>query len=182
MSTHHTAASRCGRIVAAMALVVGTSAAVFVTSTSAGDDTKEIKVRDECEPDSFNAALGPGACVGDGDVTFEELLATLTPEIGGHDKWRQPTNVDTKVGRSLKVVNRGGEFHSFTEVANFGAGVVPELNAALPPDTPAAVPVGPFNGIDAGGSITLSGFTKGTHLFQCMIHPWMRTTLVVKPR
>ena len=29
-------------------------------------------------------------------------------------------------------------------------------------------------------SIAAAALTPGTHLFQCMIHPWMQTTLEVR--
>ena len=73
------------------------------------------------------------------------------------------------------VGNNGGEVHTFTEVANFGAGVVPPLNAALPAGTPPAQPIGPFNGLAAGETVEFDRLSTGTHLFECLIHPWMRT-------
>jgi hypothetical protein len=79
-------------------------------------------------------------------------------------------------GQQISAINNGGEFHTFTEVANFGAGIVPDLNAALPPGTPPAAPVGDFNGIGAGETLELDALATGTHLFECLIHPWMRTT------
>jgi len=133
---------------------------------------------DECDPATFNAAGIP--CVGHGDVTFPELLATLTPAIGGHEDWKfKPSTLKVKTGTSLHVVNRGGEGHTFTEVSAFGAGFVAPLNGALPPGTPLATIVGSTDTIPAGGGITISGLAPGVHMFQCMIHPWMRTTITV---
>jgi hypothetical protein len=79
-------------------------------------------------------------------------------------------------GQHISLINSGGEFHTFTEVASFGTGIVPDLNAALPPGTPPAVQVGAFNGIGAGQTIELDALSTGTYLFLCLIHPWMRTT------
>ena len=172
------------RSLAAVSLVAGAFTFVFVNSSSAS--TKggvEVRILDECDPATFTAVpppLGPVSCVGDGDVTFAELVATLTPAIGGHEDWKfKPSDAKLKSGSSLHVVNRGGETHTFTEVSAFGAGIVPPLNDALPPGTLPAVPLGPLDFIPAGGARTLTGLTPGVHMFQCMIHPWMRSTVTV---
>jgi hypothetical protein len=77
----------------------------------------------------------------------------------------------------LTLTNSGGEVHTFTEVANFGTGFVPPLNAALPVGTPPAQPVGPLNALAAGATVELGQLSSGTHLFECLIHPWMRTVV-----
>jgi plastocyanin len=168
------------RLSVAAALLAGTLTAA-ATTTSADSDKVEVRMRDECEPTSFNAALGDGACVGDGDVTFDEVLATLTPSIGGHDKWRnKPTSLKVKVGTTLRIVNQGGEAHSFTEVVEFGGGIVPPLNEALPNHgLPLAEWIGDPHFVDAGEHTNVSGLSAGTHRFQCVIHPWMKTTVNV---
>lgn len=160
-------------------LTAATTAASAVTS--ADSRSVEVRMRDECEPISFNAALGDGTCVGDGDVTFDELLATLTPSIGGHEKWRnKPTSLKVKVGTTLHIVNQGGEAHSFTEVVAFGGGIVPPLNEALPNHgLPLAEWIGDPHFVDAGSSTDVSGLSVGVHRFMCVIHPWMRTTVNV---
>lgn len=143
----------------------------------AGESVK-VFVMDRCEPDSFDAAVEPGTCVRDGGVKFDVFASQLNPQDGGHNAWRNSrTNVVLRDGQELTLVNTGGEFHTFTEVANFGTGIVPPLNAALPPGTPAAVPVGPFNGLAAGDTLGIGQLAPGTHLFECLIHPWMRTTV-----
>ncbi|MBI4936039.1 MAG: hypothetical protein HY828_19335 [Actinobacteria bacterium] len=162
------------------ALLAGTLTAA-TTVTSADSRRVEVRMRDECEPASFNAALGDGTCVGDGDVTFDEVLATLTPSIGGHEKWRnKPTSLKVKVGTTLHVVNQGGEAHSFTEVVAFGGGIVPPLNEALPNHgLPLAEWIGDPHFVDAGHSTDVSGLSAGVHRFMCVIHPWMKTTVSV---
>lgn len=146
-------------------------------------DVEEIIVFDPCEPNSFNAAIGPGTCVGDGEVTFGEFLEQLNPEDGGHEDWFfDPDDTDIDEGETLRAINEGGEEHTFTEVVSFGAGFVPPLNAALPPGTPDAVlaePLGPTF-VPAGGTRTLAGLSVGTHRFQCLIHPWMRSVVEVE--
>ena len=145
---------------------------------------REIRIKDGCDPTTFNAALGPGACVGDGEVTFNELLARLNPQDGGHPAWAFTPGVLTiRAGENLRLRNRGGETHTFTEVLAFGAGIVPPLNAALPPGTPFVIPAtadfpGPF--LAAGQRMELRNLSVGSHLFQCVIHPWMRTVVQVE--
>ena len=130
---------------------------------------------DRCEPESFDAAVEPGTCVRDGGVTFDKFLARVNPNDGGHNAWRfSRGDLVLQPGQHMSVMNSGGEFHTFTEVANFGTGIVALLDAALPPGTPPAVPVGAFNGIGAGETIELDGLPTGTHLFECLIHPWMQ--------
>src|SRR6185503_20902886 len=89
---------------------------------------KKIRLLDDCEPTSFNAVLGPGACVGDGHTTFDEFIAELAATQDAH-KWRnQPSQMHLNVGRPTQIENVGGEVHTFTPVAAFGGGFVNELN------------------------------------------------------
>jgi plastocyanin len=173
------------RLVGGAALLAVAITGVTVSSTSAADGgarVKKIVMRDECEPVSFNAAVGAGTCVGDGKVTFQELLASLP--AGGSKKWVfKPAKTTEKSGTVLHVVNRGGETHSFTEVSAFGTGIVPPLNAALPPDTEPAVPVpGDPLFIPAGGTGDTPALSPGVHMFQCLIHPWMRSVVTIKSK
>lgn len=176
----------------ALAGALGTSAAAQAGSGSGGGghgdhgDNERIRVQDDCDQATFDAAIGAGTCVGDGDTTFDEFIAELI-ERGEAGKWRfnpEDTHIDDDEG--LKVVNEGGEFHTFTEVEAFGPGCVPELNAILGLGAPPAVclsPALPPGALFAGGDpLTLAASTlaPGTHLFQCLIHPWMQTTLEVR--
>jgi len=60
---------------------------------------------------------------------------------------------------------------------DFGGGIIPPLNNALPPGTPPAQPIGDLRFIGPGEQLDLSGLPAGTHRFECLIHPWMRTTI-----
>jgi hypothetical protein len=51
---------------------------------------------------------------------------------------------------------------------------VPALNAALPPGTPAARPLGSLNFLAAGETLEIGALAPGVHRFECLIHPWMR--------
>ena len=148
-------------------------------ATALAGDTRKVFAMDRCEPDSFNAAIGPGTCVRNGGVTFDNFLRRLNPQDGGHNAWRfSRHDVALTPDQRLSVTNTGGETHTFTEVVDFGAGFVPELNAALPPGTSPAEPVdaGELGFIDPGESLQLAGLS-GTHRFECLIHPWMRTVV-----
>lgn len=188
MRTPHGAGPRRtvrGAVVATFA-AAATLLVAPAASASGGD---RIDLQDRCDIatfDAFGQANGLGdICFVDGNVTFEEFAEELNPDDGGHGAWRfsrEQRTIDP--GATLAVRNTGGEVHSFTEVANFGTVGIPLLDAALPPGTPAAVPVDPA-GVGAsflppGGALTVSGLAPGRHRFQCLIHPWMRSTVDVR--
>jgi len=162
-------------------------AAGLAAVTAAASDVREVKITDECDINTFPPEAG---CIGHGDVTFQELLASATPEIGGHRKWAfhfGRGRLDP--GEGLRLVNEGGEPHSFVEVSAYGTGIVPPLNNALPPGTPPAVPVQSFPSLEAanGANIVLPRTSRdfgtlspGMHKFQCLIHPWMRLEIEVR--
>jgi|Tabmets5t2r1_1033131.scaffolds.fasta_scaffold105451_1 hypothetical protein len=163
-------------------VTVSVLALVVLPASALAGDTRNVFAIDRCEPDSFNAAIGPGTCVRNGGVSFDNFVRRLNPQDGGHNAWRfSRHDVDLTPGQSLSVSNTGGETHTFTEVVDFGAGIVPDLNAALPPGTPPADPIGDLGFVDAGESLQLSGLSAGTHLFECIIHPWMRTVVDQQP-
>ena len=145
---------------------------------------KKIRLLDDCEPTTFNAALFPGACIGNGHTTFEEFIAELVETQDAH-KWRnQPSFMHINVGRPTLIENRGGEAHTFTPVAEFGGGAFEELNGISGNPEPAPECLGPLDIIPAGGveegpTAGSSELPVGTHKFQCCIHPWMRTVIEV---
>jgi plastocyanin len=126
----------------------------------------------------------PGSNSYDGDVTVAEFFALLVSPLApvgqviGHPSWRnEPSYISVRAGQRIRVTNRGGRAHTFTEVAEFGGGFVPPLNGTLVPAPecdPARVVFVPY-----GGSQTLTGVDPGLHKFQCCIHPWMRGTVRV---
>ena len=87
-----------------------------------------VSVNDNCDPDTFNAEIEPGACVGGGGMKFDTFIAQLT-RLGFVGPWHfAPHVVNARAGQTFVVVNRGGESHTFTEVEEFGGGIVPMLN------------------------------------------------------
>jgi plastocyanin len=153
-------------------------ALMALPASALAGDTRKVFVMDRCEPDSFDAAVEPGTCVRNGGVTFDKFARRLNPKDGGHNAWRfGPDHLKLKSGQTLTAINTGGETHTFTEVAAFGTGIVPFLDAALPPGTPPAVPVGDLGFMAAGDTLELGALSPGTYLFECLNHPWMRTTV-----
>jgi plastocyanin len=150
--------------------------ALALPAAALAGDTRKVFVMDRCEPESFDAAVEPGTCIRNGGVTFDKFARRLNPQDGGHNAWRfSPPHFGLNGGQTITAINTGGETHTFTEVAAFGTGFVPPLNAALPPGTPPAQPVGDLNFMMAGDTLELDALSSGTHLFECLIHPWMRT-------
>jgi plastocyanin len=141
-----------------------------------------VSAQDQCDPASFNAALGAGACTRQGTTTFAQFNAELnaTQAVAA---WRFVPNVFTiQVGQAITVSNDGGEQHTFTRVNAFGGGIVPSLNAAsgntqVAPECAALA----ANAIIAPGATfrTNAASDDHTELYQCCIHPWMRATVTV---
>jgi plastocyanin len=158
----------------------------LVLPVSAWADPSAIRMKDDCDPVSFNLAVpdDPPTCVGDGQTTFDDFIGQLVDhKFAG--AWRfSPNHVKIDAGSSLRLINQGGEAHTLTPVTQFGGGgVVPPLNEILfGTPTPPTFFFPPFNFVPAGGTTTIGPdlLTPGTHRFICVIHPWMEETIVVK--
>jgi plastocyanin len=145
-----------------------------------------VKVRDACDPATFNAVLGAGACVGGGNVTFDAFIDRLI-RTGDHPLWRfTPGRATVPAGQTIPVSNVGGEFHTFSRTEEFGGGFVEELNDLLGLEQIAdgcTQPPGAGNlflGAGDSGTISTAALGSGTHRFLCCIHPWMRATYRVQ--
>jgi plastocyanin len=141
-----------------------------------------VSVQDQCDPATFNAALGSGACTKQGSMTFAQFNNELnaTHQVAA---WRfVPSAFTIKVGQSITATNDGGEKHTFTEVKAFGGGIVPSLNSASgnTQEAPECAAVTATDMIAAGATFRADAATDvGTELYQCCIHPWMRATVTV---
>ena len=149
----------------------------------------QIVALDECDPVTFNAAVGPDFCKNvtlGAFTTLSDLFALAeagTPDPG----WDfEPDKLTIKRGTIVSVVDQGGEPHTFTEVKEFGNGFVPQLN---PGSATSVIPEcsGGFKNIAVartrilqGSHLDVTGLSKGKHLFECCIHPWMRMEIDVK--
>jgi plastocyanin len=148
----------------------------------------QIVALDECDPKTFNDALGADFCknVTLGKFTvLNDLFSKAqagTPDTG----WDfEPDTLRIKKGTPIIVVDQGGEPHTFTEVRSFGGGFIPQLNAPGEEtvheceDGFANLAVARTR-ILQGSQQQITGLGKGEHLFQCCIHPWMRVKVEVK--
>jgi plastocyanin len=162
--------------------LLAASALAAVAVASGASQSRNIQVLDDCDAASFNAVIGPGTCVKAGGVTFSEFIEQLATQ-GTAPAWRfSPGALKLSPGDTLEAHNRGGEFHTFTEVAAFGGGCVAELNEilGLTPVPECAIP-GIFGttGIAPSATLETGALAGGTHRFMCLIHPWMKTTATV---
>lgn len=182
-------------------VVVGTgaalAAALLAPAAAAGGGTQTVQVRDECDPENFTVD-GQDLCAPGfgGDVSVDELFAALHSKKGARAMddgrllgWRnKPVRTSLDEGEGLKAVSRGGEFHSFSKVDELDGGCVDDLNEPLGlaligedgnncPTLESAHgnPLPPGESID----VPASQLEEGTNLFQCLIHPWMHTTVHV---
>jgi hypothetical protein len=156
-------------------------------------DLAQVVALDECDPTTFNApppaGVGADFCKNvtlGAFTTLADLLAGA--EAGMPDPgWDfEPDTLTIKQGTVLYVVDQGGEPHTFTEVQAFGNGFLPPLN---PGSATSVIPEcsGGFKNVAVartrilqGSHLDIVGLSKGKHLFQCCIHPWMRMEVDVK--
>jgi len=191
------------RVAIGVALGVALTGLLAVGSGALSETaTKTVKIRDDCEATSFNAAVGPGTCIGNGRTTFADFIQELAADQDV-EAWRfNPPNFDVVPDKMLLLESVGGETHTFTKVDDFGGGFVPSLNALSGNPVPspecavvlaggrlAPQPASATNIFVKAGA-TEAGPTAGSSIlpvgeeskFQCCIHPWMRTVARVPER
>jgi hypothetical protein len=155
------------------------AAATSSTSTTpfrAGGDVS-VGMHDNCDAETFNAALGAGTCVGKGGgLQYDRFLEQLG-RLGIVGAWHfSPMMAHIAVGQRFRVLNLGGEEHTFTEVDAFGGGIMPSLNqlAGLPTVAPECLALEDEDRV-APGALYIEEITEpGPLKVQCCIHPWMR--------
>jgi len=178
------------------AAISAMSALALATPSEASHGGREIQMRDDCQPASFNAVLGRGTCIGDGETTFNAFIAELTATRKVAAWNFHPSMLTIRNGRPVILENEGGETHSFTLVKAFGGGFVSSLNQLSHNPVPAAecaargphhslVPRRPsptniFVAADKEAAFRTAGLKPGKYMFQCCIHPWMRVILTVR--
>ncbi|MCU1269558.1 MAG: hypothetical protein JWN74_852 [Acidobacteriaceae bacterium] len=187
---------KLGLVVGSLILLAATCAvAQNETHNKSDNDDKSARIApivalDECDPITFNAALGPDFCknVALGALGFSTTLSDLftkaaakAPDPG----WDfEPDTLTIKEGTTLVVTDQGGEPHTFTEVKKFGGGFIDGLNAG---EQTVHECSGGFSNVAVaktrliqGSQMEVTNLSKGEHHFECCIHPWMRVTVEVK--
>lgn len=172
------------RLLALTTAACAVAALVVAAAASAAPSSAKWNMLDACDGPSFNAALQDDtACSRPGGVSFDTFINQLLKH-GTAPAWRFSGPVTVAAGGTITAVNNGGEFHTFTEVANFGGGCVQVLNdlLGLTPVPECAQAPGIFGatGAGPGGSTTTGPLAAGTHKFLCLIHPWMRATVTAR--
>jgi hypothetical protein len=88
---------------------------------------------------------------------IHELIDQLLTQ-GEAPAWRfSPGQLKLDAGGTITASNRGGEFHTFSEVAAFGGGCIPELNELLGLDPVPECSIGDIfqtTGVAPRGSLT----------------------------
>ena len=81
-----------------------------------------------------------------------------------------------QVGQMLVATNHGGETHTFTEVDEFGGGIVPLLNelTGMTEVAPECSQLASKHFLAPGASSSEKEEDAGVEKYQCCIHPWMR--------
>lgn len=146
-----------------------------------------IELEDNCEPASFNAALGAGACL-HASSGRGQTLSSFNAELSATHEvaawYIDPEEMTVREGATFSVANTGGETHTYTEVEEFGGGVVPALNTASGNTTvaPECADQGTFNAslVASGQTVQHTFDERGTEKYQCCIHPWMRQVVTVR--
>ena len=122
-------------------LALGIGVALLVGCLANAQTTKTITMRDACDPDSFNAALGSGHCVSGqhGNTLFADFIAELQSDQNA-GAWRfnpmlnategnfKLVRLNLRSGDQTTIQNLGGETHTFTRVDKFGGGFKARLN------------------------------------------------------
>jgi plastocyanin len=166
--------------------------AVFWTLGVHDVAAERIKILDRCDPATFNAG-GTVLCNQnfDGGVTLQDFQELLTSSAFGHPAWRfNPPYLAIDPDEKVRVTNRGGEGHTFTEVPEveegkspFGGGRVDALNQPLGLrglELPVCLDATQSPVIPPGQSVQIKKLSEGTHYFQCCIHPWMHAIIEVE--
>ena len=163
-----------------------TALAVSATAmgTASAADMRRIDMHDDCDPVTF--AFVPGGCRGDGETTFSQFLREVQTTGAAEDWFYDPSRATVRPGQMIVARNVGGEVHTFTCVKAFGGGVVAALNVganqtlATPCDFPTVFAAAGPTSVVQGNSASAKAPTSGTAMYQCVIHPWMRTILRVR--
>ena len=170
--------AKLGLLVGSLIFVGGTLAVAQEHPAHAPHHAQVVAL-DECDPTTFNAALGPDFCRNvtlGAFTTLSDLFAKAaagTPDPG----WDfEPDTVKIREGGTVSVVDQGGEPHTFTEVKDFGGGFIPGLNA--PGETTVPECAGGFSKVAVArtrilqaSDVEITGLSKGDTAFSAASIP-----------
>lgn len=172
----------------ALALVLFCGATLAAAQQQTPAPIAQVVALDECDPTTFNKALGADFCKNVTLGAFTTLPDLFHEAQTGHPdpKWDfEPDTLDVPEGTLLNISDQGGEPHTFTEVQHFGGGFIPQLNGPVAEPVPECA--GGFANVAVaktrilqGSNVNVTNLSKGEHHFQCCIHPWMHVTVNVK--
>ena len=166
----------CGDAVSPSSPDLTTSAA----RGTAGRAVANVKMMDACDPVTFAGV--PGGCQRNGGVTFDQFISQLS-RLGNVPAWRfTPADLYLHEGDEYMATNVGGEVHTFTEVEEFGGGIVPALNELMGLEIAPECDGLPQSEFIRPGQSTPADEPEeiGDEHYQCCIHPWMRMTVHVR--
>lgn len=156
------------------------SARAAAVRASARSSDHVVSILDACDGPTF--AANDVSCARTSGLAFDQFIAQLSAQ-GSVGAWHfAPTNLTLQLGQSFSAMNRGGEVHTFTEVKQFGGGIVPALNqlSGNPIPAPECLALSDDAFIPPGmSSNSDTADEEGTEMYQCCIHPWMRTVVTV---
>jgi len=145
-----------------------------------------LVLRDQCDPSTFNAAIGPNTCQATPTVgrrvVFTEFVAQLKQNHNVRGWFNNPGLELATPHSTIDAVNTGGEAHTFTLVAKYGGGIVPLLNSlGGTPDVAPECASMPPSEILAPGQTDHEVLPNkpGRYHYQCCIHPWMKTDVLI---
>lgn len=183
------------RAVRSVLAVATASLALAATAGAKDGGGVVVQARDACDPATFPAGFCTRTDNSGGTVTFDDFLAVVGKKRS-HPAWRfTEDNVTVRRGASVVAqFGRGGEVHTFSNVTatGFGPGCIDILNTLVfgkPDPAPVCSDIDPVAGVPKvfitdglfpGRTISVDTSTPGTQLFECLIHPWMRTTVTVE--
>ena len=124
----------------------------------------------------------PGLCTkSTGSVSLPDFRAQLA-KGGSGAWWIRQHEITLDAGDSVAATNVGGIIHTFTEVQAYGKGCVPEWNTAIKETVDNCDFFGKFlpTLVPSGTTNEKQVLPVGVHLFQCLVHPWMRTVVTVR--
>jgi hypothetical protein len=154
--------------------------AAAATRGTAGN-VATVRMMDACDPATFAGV--PGGCQRNGGVTQEQFFSQVT-RLGRAPAWQfTPADLYLHEGDEYKATNVGGEVHTFTEVEEFGGGIVQPLNdaAGITGVAPECEALTQSDFVPPGQSTDPEETDEvGDEHYQCCIHPWMRMTVHVR--